>query len=280
VPTPDTPAAATPATPAIPATPSPVGATVAERLRLDGRVAIVTGASKGIGEAAARALAAFGARVVVSSRKQEAVEAVAAAIRAAGGEAAAVAAHAGDPAQLARLVDATVARYGAVDVVVNNAATNPVYGPVAEQGAEAFAKIMAVNVQGPLELARLAYPHMRARGGGSVVNIASVGGLTPEPGLGLYSVSKAALVSLTKVLAAEWGPDGVRANVVCPGLIRTRFSEALWGDARVVAQMMAQQPIKRVGEPEDVAGLILFLASDAAAYCTGGVYTADGGYTI
>jgi NAD(P)-dependent dehydrogenase (short-subunit alcohol dehydrogenase family) len=243
-------------------------------------VAIVTGASKGIGEAIARALAEYGARVVVSSRKQEAVDAVADSIRAAGGEALGVAAHAGDPAQLGRLVDAAVARWGGVDVVVNNAATNPVFGPVVEQGAEAFAKIMAVNVQGPLELARLAYPHMKARGGGSVVNISSIGGLTPEPGLGLYSVSKAALVSLTKVLAAEWGPDNVRANVVCPGLIKTKFSEALWSNDRIVRQMMALQPIKRVGEPEDVAGLVLFLASDAAAYCTGGVYTADGGYTI
>ncbi len=261
------------------ATPAP-SPSVAARLRLDGRVAIVTGASKGIGESIARALAEFGARVVVSSRKQEAVDAVAERIRRAGGEAAGVAAHAGDPAQLGRLVDATVARYGGVDVVVNNAAANPVFGPVADQGADAFAKIMAVNVQGPLELARLAYPHMRARGGGSVVNIASIGGLTPEPGLGLYSVSKAALVSLTKVLAAEWGRDGVRANVVCPGLIKTKFSEALWGDERLVRRMLARQPVQRVGDPEDVAGLVLFLASDAAAYCTGGVYTADGGYTI
>jgi NAD(P)-dependent dehydrogenase (short-subunit alcohol dehydrogenase family) len=262
------------------AAPSTAVLSVAARLRLDGRVAIVTGASKGIGEAIARALAEYGARVVVSSRKQEAVDAVADSIRAAGGEALGVAAHAGDPAQLGRLVDAAVARWGGVDVVVNNAATNPVFGPVVEQGAEAFAKIMAVNVQGPLELARLAYPHMKARGGGSVVNISSIGGLTPEPGLGLYSVSKAALVSLTKVLAAEWGPDNVRANVVCPGLIKTKFSEALWSNDRIVRQMMALQPIKRVGEPEDVAGLVLFLASDAAAYCTGGVYTADGGYTI
>ena len=253
---------------------------VAARLRLDGRVAIVTGASKGIGEAIARALAEFGARVVVSSRKQDAVDAVAAGIREAGGEALGVAAHAGDPSQLRRLVDETVGRYGGVDVVVNNAAVNPVFGPVADQGADAFAKIMAVNVQGPLELARMAYPHMKARGGGSIVNIASVGALTPEPGLGLYSVSKAALVSLTKVLAAEWGGDGVRANVVCPGLVRTKFSEALWGDERIVRRLLARQPIQRVGDPADVAGLVLFLASDAAAYCTGGVYTADGGYTV
>ncbi len=266
----------------MPATPAsePAFHPIAPLFRLDGKVAIVTGASKGIGEAIARALAEYGARVVVSSRKQEAVDEVARAIVGAGGEAVGVAAHIGDAAQVRRLLDETVARFGGVDVIVNNAASNPTFGPVAEQSGEVFDKIFAVNVKGPLELCRLAYPVMKQRGGGSVINISSIGGITPEPGLGLYSVSKAALISLTKVMAAEWGPDNVRANAVCPGLIKTKFSQALWGNDRIVQQMMALQPIKRVGMPEDVAGLCLFLASNASAYCTGGVYTADGGYTI
>jgi NAD(P)-dependent dehydrogenase (short-subunit alcohol dehydrogenase family) len=178
------------------------------------------------------------------------------------------------------LLEETVARFGGVDVIVNNAASNPTFGPLDEQSQEVFDKIFAVNVKGPFELCRLAYPIMKARGGGSVINISSIGGLTPEPGLGLYSVSKAAMISLTKVMAAEWGVDNIRANAVCPGLIKTKFSQALWGNEQIVQQMMALQPIKRIGIPEDVAGLCLFLASDASAYCTGGVYTADGGYTI
>jgi NAD(P)-dependent dehydrogenase (short-subunit alcohol dehydrogenase family) len=255
-------------------------ASIAARFRLDGRVAIVTGASKGIGESIARALAEAGAQVVVSSRKQEAVDAVAGAIRDAGGDAHAVPANVGKLEEARALVAATVDRYGGVDIVVNNAATNPVYGPVVSADDAAFDKIMAVNVKGPLELCRRAYPVMKARGRGAIVNVSSIGGVSPEPGLGLYSVSKAALVSLTQVLAQEWGPDGIRANVICPGLIKTKFSQALWQDERVLRHMMARQPIKRVGEPEDVAGLALFLASDAAAYCTGGVYMADGGYLV
>jgi NAD(P)-dependent dehydrogenase (short-subunit alcohol dehydrogenase family) len=249
-----------------------------DRFRLDGRVAVVTGASKGIGEAIARALAEAGARVVVSSRKQEAVDEVAHAIATAGGEAMAVACNVGRIDEARALVDRTIAEWGGVDVVVNNAAVNPVYGPVLEQDDVVFDKIMAVNVKGPLEICRRAYASMAARGHGSVVNVSSIGGVSPEPGLGLYSVSKAALISLTKVMAQEWGPAGVRANVICPGLIRTKFSQALWQDEQVLRHMLAEQPIKRVGVPEDVAGLALFLASDAAAYCTGGVHMADGGY--
>ena len=251
-----------------------------ERFRLDGRVAIVTGASKGIGEAIARAFGEAGARVVVSSRKQEAVDEVAHAIAAAGGEAIGVAANVGRPGEAEQLVERTVAHWGGVDVLVNNAAVNPVFGPVLEADDAVFDKIMAVNVKGPLAAARAAYASMQARGRGSMINVSSIGGVSPEPGLGLYSVSKAALVSLTKVLAQEWGAAGVRANVICPGLIQTKFSEALWGNERILKHTLAQQALPRVGQPEDVAGLALFLASDAGAYCTGGVYTVDGGYLI
>jgi NAD(P)-dependent dehydrogenase (short-subunit alcohol dehydrogenase family) len=251
-----------------------------ELFDLSGKVAIVTGASKGIGEAIARGLAAFGARVVLSSRKLEAVEAAAKGIREQGGEAAAVAAHVGETAALRALVERTVELFGGIDVVVNNAATNPVYGPLLHTDEGVFDKIMAVNVRGPLELAKLAHPHMVKRGGGSVINISSIGGLSPEPLLGLYSVSKAALVSLTKVMAQEWGSDGIRANVICPGLVRTKFSAALWQNEQTLKEFVRTLPLGRIAEPEEMVGLALFLASPASSYCTGGVYVADGGHTL
>jgi dehydrogenase/reductase SDR family member 4 len=246
---------------------------------LTGKVAVVTGASKGIGAAIARGLAEFGARVVVSSRKQEAVEAVATAFRADGLEAAAVAAHVGDTAAIRRLVDEASRLHGRIDVVINNAATNPVYGPLLATDDAAFDKIIGVNLKGPWELARAAHRYLREHGG-SIVNISSIGALSPEQGLGLYSVSKAALVSLTKVMAQEWGGDGIRVNAICPGLIQTKFSAALWQDERVLERFLANLPLARIGQPEDVVGLAIFLASDASRYCTGAVFTVDGGYTI
>jgi NAD(P)-dependent dehydrogenase (short-subunit alcohol dehydrogenase family) len=246
---------------------------------LTDKSAIVTGASKGIGAAIARGLAEFGARVVVSSRKLEAVEAVAMELRADGLGASAVAAHMGETAGIDHLVTETVRLRGGIDIIVNNAAVNPVYGPLIDADATAFDKIIAVNVKGPLELARAAHPFMRRRGG-SILNISSVGGLSPERGLGLYSVSKAALISLTKVMAAEWAADGIRANAICPGLIQTKFSAALWQDEANLQRFLAEIPLHRIGRPEDVVGLAVFLASDAAGYSTGGVYTVDGGYTI
>jgi NAD(P)-dependent dehydrogenase (short-subunit alcohol dehydrogenase family) len=251
-----------------------------ELFDLRGKVAIVTGASKGIGEAMARGLAEFGAQVVVSSRKQEAVEAVAASIRAAGQEATAVAAHVGDATALCHLVDAASERYGGVDILVNNAATNPVYGPLLDTDDAVFDKILSVNLQAPLELARLAHPHLVRRGGGSIINVSSIGGLSPEPGLGLYSVSKAALLSLTKVMAREWAGDGIRVNGVCPGLIQTKFSAAMWQDEATLQRFLCDVPLGRIGQPQDLVGLAIYLASDASRYCTGAIFTVDGGYTI
>jgi NAD(P)-dependent dehydrogenase (short-subunit alcohol dehydrogenase family) len=246
---------------------------------LTNKVAIVTGASKGIGEAVARGLAEFGAKVIVSSRKQEGVEAVAERLRQDGLPAVAVAAHVGDPSAIHRLVDETIRLFGRLDVLINNAATNPIYGPLLEADSAACDKILSINLKGPLELARAAYPHLR-EGGGSIVNISSVGGLSPEPGLGLYSVSKAALLSLTKVMAHEWGPDGIRVNAICPGLIQTKFSAALWQDQQVLHRFLSNVPLGRIGQPEDVVGLAVYLASDASRYCTGAIFTVDGGYTI
>jgi NAD(P)-dependent dehydrogenase (short-subunit alcohol dehydrogenase family) len=251
-----------------------------QQLDLSGKVAVVTGASKGIGKAIAEALAEFGARVVVSSRKLEAVAAVAQSIRDAGGQAEAVATHLGDAAAIQELVAQACLRFGGVDIVVNNAAANPVFGPILDTDAGVFAKIMQVNVLGPLELAKAAYPVMKARGGGAIINIGSVGGLRPEPGLGLYSISKAALVSLTKVLAQEWASTGIRANVICPGLVQTKFSAALWQDEDRLRRFLQSVPLGRIAQPEEIALLAVYLASPASGYCTGAVFTIDGGLLL
>ncbi len=251
-----------------------------DKFQLSGKVALVTGASKGIGEAIALALGQAGAKVVVSSRKQEALEITAQGLRDAGIEALPIAANAGNMDDLRRLAEQTLAAFGGIDILVNNAATNPVYGPVEQTDTGAFDKIMDVNVKGPFELAKLALPSMQTRGGGSIINISSIGGISPEPFLGIYSVSKSALVMLTKVMAKEWGQYGVRANAICPGLIKTKFGQALWGNEALLQPLLQQLPAGRVGTVEEISGLALFLASEAAAYCTGAVFTADGGHTI
>lgn len=247
---------------------------------LQGKVALITGASKGIGEAIAHAFSSAGAKVVINSRKQEELDQVALAIRTSGGECTGIAANAGDIVACKQLIDKTVSLYGGIDILVNNAATNPVYGPVVNCEEWAFDKIMNVNVKAPFELGKLAHPIMKQRGGGSVINISSVAGLTPDPGLGIYSVSKAALNMMTKVMAKEWGTDGIRVNAICPGLIKTKFSEALWQNEKWLTHFVKQLPIARMGTAEEIAGLALFLASGASGYCTGGIYTADGGTTI
>lgn len=258
---------------------------------LVGKVAIITGASKGIGESIARAYALAGARVVINSRKQEAVDEVADAINAeviarheatseGGISAIGVAGQVGNAADCQKIFDAAMVAFGRVDIIVNNAAANPVFGPVEQTDDRAFNKIMDVNVKAPFELAKLCLPVMQANGGGSIINIASIGGVSPENFLGIYSVSKAALISLTKVLAREWGQYNIRANVICPGLIQTKFSEALWANDKILQHVLTKVPLNRVGQPDEISGLALFLASDSAGYCTGSVFMADGGYLI
>ena len=248
--------------------------------RLDGKVALVTGASKGIGETMARAMAEYGAHVVLSSRKQEAVDAVAETYRSDGLAGTAIAANMGSLEDIQRLVDSTLEACGGIDIIVNNAAANPVYGPLQNLDERAFDKIIDVNLQGPLELCKRAYPVMCRRGGGSIMHISSIGGLKPEPGIGMYSVSKAAIISLTQAMAQEWGGDNIRINAICPGLIRTAFSQALWSDENTRAHFEDRVPLGRIGEPNDIAGLAVYLASDASAYCSGGVYMVDGGYSV
>ncbi|PLK45050.1 glucose 1-dehydrogenase [Emticicia sp. TH156] len=247
---------------------------------LTGKVAVITGASKGIGEAIARIFAEYGAKVVISSRKQADLDELATEIKQAGGECTAIAAHAGEMPQLQLLVDKTIEIYGGIDILVNNAATNPVYGPSLDCSESAFDKIMQVNVKAPFELSKMVHGIMKARGGGSIINISSIAGHTPDPGLGIYSVSKASLNMLTKVLAKEWGQDGIRVNAICPGLIKTKFSQALWDNEKTLAHFTKRLPIARMGSVEEISPMALYLASAASGYTTGGLFSIDGGTII
>jgi NAD(P)-dependent dehydrogenase (short-subunit alcohol dehydrogenase family) len=247
---------------------------------LAGKVALISGASRGIGAAIAQTYAAAGAAVVLSSRKQEGVDAVAAAVRAAGGEALAVAAHSGDAAAVAALVARAVDTYGGIDILVNNAATNPHFGPLLEAEESQWDKTFDVNVKGYLRLARACVPVLRARGGGKIVNIASVAGLHPQPGMGVYCISKAAVLMLTQVLAAELAPDHIQVNAIAPGYIKTRFSQALWDTPALSAALVAQLPQRRIAAPEELTGIALYLASPAASFTTGAVFVVDGGQLV
>ncbi|MGB5498126.1 MAG: glucose 1-dehydrogenase [Maribacter sp.] len=247
---------------------------------LSGKVAIVTGSSQGIGKAIARGLAEQGAKVVVSSRKQESVDAVATEFNADGLETVGIQCHIGHTQQRQSLITKTIEKYGRIDILVNNAAINPYYGPLEGSDEAVFDKIMAVNVKAPWLLSNLALPHMKKNGVGSIINISSVEGLRPGFGLGLYSATKAALIMLTKNQAKEWGRYGVRANVLCPGLIKTKFSQGLWTDEKLVSDFTKALPLNRIAAPDEMAGMVMLLASDAGSYMTGGVYVADGGYMI
>ena len=253
---------------------------IKQKFDLKNKVAIDTGASKGIGESIARGLAEYGAKVVISSRSQEAVDQVAKNLKEEGYDALGIACHVGDEAHIKKLVDETVNAYGGVDILVNNAATNPFYGPLDTMENALFDKIMDINAKAPFLLSNLCYPIMKKMGGGSIINIASVEGMKPSVGLGLYSVSKAALIMLTKSQAVEWGKFGIRSNAICPGLIKTKFSSALWQNEKILDQVTRHLPAGRMAAPDEMAGLACFLASNASSYCTGSVFTADGGHMI
>ncbi len=245
---------------------------------LHGKVALITGASKGIGEAIARYFIAAGAKVEINSRKHDEITRLATEISPE--NCIGIAGNAGDSEFCKYLIETTALKFGGIDILVNNAATNPVYGGLLEADVVAFNKIMQVNVKGPFELSNLVYPIMKRRGGGSIINISSIAGLSPDPGLGLYSISKAALNMLTKAQAKEWGADNIRVNAICPGVIKTKFSRMLWENEDNFRRITKNIAINRVGTVNEIAGLALYLASDASGYTTGAIITADGGTTI
>jgi dehydrogenase/reductase SDR family member 4 len=247
---------------------------------LNNKVALITGASKGIGLSIAEFFAAAGAKVVISSRKQDALDEMAGKLRGRGYEVTGIACNVGHMDELPVLVEKTVKLYGQLDILVNNAATSPVYGPIHETSLEAYEKIMDVNVKAAFQLMRLCFPYLRESSNASVINISSIGGKTPEANLGIYSVSKAALISLTQVFAKEWGDHKIRVNAICPGVIKTKFSEVLWSNDKILQNLMNRLSIKRLGESDEIGAAALFLASEAASYATGSVITVDGGFTL
>lgn len=244
---------------------------------LTGRVALITGASRGIGAATARLLAQQGAHVVISSRKQEDLDKVAAEIQASGGKATAIAAHQGDSAALHRLMGEIEAGLGRLDILVNNAATNPYFGHISDTDMGMVEKTLQVNIKGYFELAALASKLMKKNGGGAIVNIASVNGVKPGMFQGIYSISKAAVINMTQSFAKECAPWKVRVNAVLPGLTETKFASALTKNDQILKTALTQIPLARVAQPEEIAPAILYLVSDAASYVTGTTLTVDGG---
>jgi NAD(P)-dependent dehydrogenase (short-subunit alcohol dehydrogenase family) len=244
---------------------------------LSDRVAIVTGASRGLGIAIAEGLAEHGARVVLSSRKQEDLDREAERLNARFSDGAvAVAAHAGREADLQRLVETVMERFGRIDILVNNAGTNPYFGPLIDADLAVWDKTFEVNLRGYFVLTQLVYRASMESNGGVVLNIASVGGLVPAFGLGVYDLTKAGVIMLTRQLARELGGK-VRVNCIAPGLFKTRFAEVLWGNETILNRVLASNPMGRLGDPSEIAGAAVFLASDAASYVNGEVLVVDGG---
>lgn len=247
---------------------------------LSNRVALITGSTRGIGKAIAAAFAQHGAKVVISSRTEAACVAVANEIESEGGQAIAVRCNISQEDDLRTLVDRTMTKWGQIDVLVCNAAVNPHFGPMQDVSSDAYEKIMTTNVKSVLWLANMVVPQMAARKDGSVVIVSSIGGLKGHDKLGIYALSKAAEMQLARNLAVEWGRSNVRVNCIAPGLIRTDFAKALWENPETLARAVESYPLGRIGEPHDIAGAAVFLASDAGRFATGQTFVIDGGATI
>ncbi|QUE74145.1 SDR family oxidoreductase [Stutzerimonas stutzeri] len=245
---------------------------------LDGKIAFVSGASRGIGEAIAKLLAQQGAHVIVSSRKIEGCQAVADAITAAGGKATAVACHIGELEQIQAVFAQIRDQFGRLDILVNNAATNPQFCHILDTDVSAFQKTVDVNIRGYFFMSVEAGKLMREHGGGSIINVASINGVTPGNFQGIYSVTKAAVINMTKAFAKECAPQGIRCNALLPGLTDTKFASALVKNDSIREEALRHIPLKRVADPSEMAGAVLYLASDASSYTTGLSVNVDGGY--
>ena len=253
-----------------------------ELFDLNGQTAVITGSSRGIGKAIAHRMAEHGANVVVSSRKGDACDAAVAEINAAVGREAAIAipANIADKASLQNLVDATLARFGQIDALVCNAASNPYFGPQAGIADDQFTKILSNNIVSNHWLIAMTAPAMRERKSGSIIIVSSIAGLRASTMIGAYGISKAADMQLARNLAAEFGPDNVRVNCIAPGLIRTDFAKALWEDPEILAQATGTAPLRRIGIPDEIAGMAVLLAAKAGGFATGQCFVIDGGATV
>lgn len=251
-----------------------------EKFRLEKKTAVITGGSRGIGKSIAIAFAEAGADVVVAGRKFPQLEETAKEVEALGVRCLPVAAHMGKMEELENLMGAALKEFKKVDILVNNVAINPKFGPVEDTDEALFNKMIDVNLKAYLFLSKMVMGSMEKEGGGSIINISSIEGFSPSYGTGLYNITKASVIMLTKVLALEWASKKIRVNSIAPGLIKTHFSEFLWSNEDPLKYFMERCPMKRAGEPEEIASLALLLASDASSYTTGAVFTADGGYLI
>ena len=253
---------------------------IQQQFDLFGKVALITGASRGIGEAIAVAYSQAGARVVLASRKQIDLDRVAQRIHEAGGEALPLAAHTGNADAVSEVVEKATSAFGGIDIIVNNAATNPHFGPILTADESHWDKIVDVNVKGYFRVVKACVESMKARGGGKIINMASIAGLEPEPMMGVYSVSKAAVLMLTKVLAAELAQFNIQVNAIAPGFVKTKFSAALWQNPQLNDAIIKTIPQKCMAEPEEIAGLAVYLASPASSFVTGSIFSIDGGQLV
>lgn len=248
--------------------------------RLDNKTALITGASRGIGQAIAEAFAEAGAKVILASRKQEGLDAVAEKINAAGHQALPIAAHTGDSDAISNLVNQGVEAFGGLDILVNNAATNPHFGPILTADEGQWAKILDTNLVGYFRMVKICVPIMQKNGGGKIINMASIAGISPQTGMGIYCVSKAGVIMLTKVLAAELASENIQVNAIAPGFVKTRFSKALWENSDLYETITDRIPQKRMATPEEITSSALFLASDSSAFVTGSTFVVDGGQLV